>query len=73
MSFASLNFLVLWRYRSLIPLMLALMVMQQFFICMVQTMHPLTPITTRTPPGLRRSGSRAYSARNTAISCSSKC
>lgn len=51
MSFAALNFLVLWRYRSLIPLMLALMVMQQFFICMVQTMHPLTPDHyTYTPP-----------------------
>jgi hypothetical protein len=43
MSFAALNALVLWRYRSLIPLMLALMLMQQFFICMVQIMHPLSP------------------------------
>ncbi|MCX2975390.1 hypothetical protein EYC87_17555 [Halieaceae bacterium IMCC8485] len=51
MSFAALNALVLWRYRSLIPLMLALMLMQQFFICMVQIMHPLTPDHyTYTPP-----------------------
>jgi hypothetical protein len=52
MSFAILFALVLIRYRSLIPLMLAFMVMQQCFLYAVNTMHPLTPEHfEHTPPG----------------------
>ncbi|MDE0951826.1 MAG: hypothetical protein OSA45_11205 [Halioglobus sp.] len=42
LSFALLNALVLWRYRSLIPLMLAFLLLQQSLLCMVHFMHPLT-------------------------------
>lgn len=52
MSFAILTALVLICYRSLIPLMLAFMVMQQCFLYAVNIMHPLTPDHyEHTPPG----------------------
>lgn len=53
LSFALLNALVLYRYRSLIPLMLAFMLLQQFLICFVHLMHPLTPEHYEyKPPGI---------------------
>jgi len=45
-------FIVLARYRNLIPLMWALMVVEVFFRLGVGMMHPLTPdYYMRTPPG----------------------
>ena len=44
--------LVLVRYRNLIPLMFAFMVVEGFFGFIVTTMHPLTPeYFEHTPPG----------------------
>jgi hypothetical protein len=44
--------LVLVRYRNLIPLMFAFMVVEGFFGFVVSTMHPLTPeYFEHTPPG----------------------
>ncbi len=44
--------LVLWRYRSLIPLMLGFMLLERLFGFVVGWMHPLTPeFFARTPPG----------------------
>ncbi|HIG43140.1 MAG: hypothetical protein ABGY96_15975 [bacterium] len=44
--------IVLWRYRNLIPLMFALMVVEGFFGMIVSSMHPLTPeYFEYTPPG----------------------
>ena len=45
--------LVLWRYRNLIPLMLALMLTGMVFGVVVSTLHPLTPeYFERTPPAM---------------------
>ncbi len=45
--------IVLWRYRSLIPLMLALMFVWMLFGVVLTTMHPLTPeYFERTPPAM---------------------
>ncbi len=53
LSFALLNALVLYRYRSLIPLMLAFMLLQQCLICFVHLMHPLSPEHYEyKPPGI---------------------
>jgi len=43
MMFAILYALVLWRYRSLIPLMLGFMLLETLFGLVVTTLHPLTP------------------------------
>ena len=43
MMFTLLYALVLWRYRSLIPLMLAFMLLETLLGFIVTTMHPLTP------------------------------
>ena len=43
MMFTILYALVLWRYRSLIPLMLALMLLETLLSFVVSTRHPLTP------------------------------
>ena len=53
MLFVFLFGLVLWRYRSLIPLMLALMFVWMLFGVVLTTMHPLTPeYFERTPPAM---------------------
>lgn len=53
MLFVLLYGLVLWRYRGLIPLMLALMLLGMVFGLVVTAMHPLTPeYYERTPPAL---------------------
>jgi hypothetical protein len=44
--------LVLYRYRNLIPLMFAFLVVESFFGFVVMAMHPLTPeYFAHTPPG----------------------
>ena len=44
--------IVLWRYRNLIPLMFAFMVVESCFGFVVGALHPLDPIYfERTPPG----------------------
>jgi hypothetical protein len=53
MLFVLLYGVVLWRYRSLIPLMIALMLVGMVFGLVVTSMHPLTPdYFERTPPAL---------------------
>ena len=53
MMFAVLYALVLWRYRSLIPLMLGFMLLETLLGIVVTTLHPLTPeYFEYTPPGL---------------------
>ena len=53
MMFTVLYALVLWRYRSLIPLMLGFMLLGMLFGIVVTTLHPLTPdYYEHTPPGL---------------------
>ncbi|HIF99612.1 MAG: hypothetical protein ABGX04_01470 [Myxococcales bacterium] len=53
MMFTVLYALVLWRYRSLIPLMLGLMLLGSLLGIVVTTLHPLTPeYFEYTPPGL---------------------
>ncbi len=53
MLFVLLYGLVLWRYRSLIPLMLALMLLGMVFGLVLTAMHPLTPeYYERTPPAI---------------------
>ena len=53
MMFTILYALVLWRYRSLIPLMLGFMLLETLFGIVVTTMHPLTPeYYEYTPPAL---------------------
>jgi hypothetical protein len=50
--FVILYGLVLWRYRNLIPLMFAFMIVETFFGFFVGLLHPLTPeYYERTPPG----------------------
>ena len=53
MMFTVLFALVLWRYRSLIPLMLCLLLLEVLLGLVVTTLHPLTPeYFEYTPPGL---------------------
>ena len=53
MLFVLLYGLVLWRYRSLIPLMLTLMLLGMIFGLVLTAMHPLTPeYYERTPPAM---------------------
>ena len=53
MLFVLLYGLVLWRYRNLIPLMLALMLTGMVFGVVASTLHPLTPeYYERTPPAM---------------------
>ena len=53
MMFTLLYALVLWRYRSLIPLMLGFMLIEALLGIVVTTLHPLTPeYFERTPPAL---------------------
>ena len=53
MMFTLLYALVLWRYRSLIPLMLGFMLLEALLGIVVTTLHPLTPeYFERTPPAL---------------------
>ena len=53
MMFAVLYALVLWRYRSLIPLMLGFMLLETLLGIVVTMLHPLTPeYFEYTPPGL---------------------
>ncbi len=53
MMFTLLYALVLWRYRSLIPLMLGFMLLEALLGIVVTTLHPLTPeYFESTPPGL---------------------
>ena len=51
--FAMLCGVVLWRYRNLIPLMLAMMLLHLVFLSIASTLHPLTPdYFTHTPPAM---------------------
>ncbi|MGE4653172.1 MAG: hypothetical protein AAEJ53_19980 [Myxococcota bacterium] len=53
MMFTILYALVLWRYRSLLPLMLCFMLLETLFGIVVTTMHPLTPdYYLYTPPAM---------------------
>lgn len=53
MLFVMLYGLVLWRYRSLIPLMLGFMALEVLFGLAVGVMHPLTPeYFEHTPPAM---------------------
>ena len=53
MMFTILYALVLWRYRSLISLMLAFILLETLFGIVVTTLHPLTPeYYEHTPPAL---------------------
>ena len=53
MMFTVLYALVLWRYRSLIPLMLGFMLLEGLLGIIVTTLHPLTPeYFEYTPPAL---------------------
>ncbi len=53
MLFVMLYGFVLWRYRSLIPLMLGFMALEVLFGFVVGLMHPLTPeYFERTPPAM---------------------
>jgi len=53
LMFALLYALVLWRYRSLIPLMLGFLLLETLLGIVATTLHPLTPeYFERTPPGL---------------------
>jgi len=53
MMFTILYALVLWRYRSLLPLMLGFMLLETLFGFVVTTLHPLTPeYYEYTPPAL---------------------
>ena len=53
MMFTVLYALVLWRYRSLIPLMLGFMLLETLLGIVATTLHPLTPeYFEYTPPGL---------------------
>ena len=53
MMFTILYALVLWRYRSLLPLMLAFMLLETLFGIVVTTLHPLTPdYYVYTPPAM---------------------
>ena len=53
MLFVMLYGLVLWRYRNLIPLMFAFMVVESLFGFVVSSLHPLTPeYYEHTPPGM---------------------
>ncbi len=53
MMFTILYALVLWRYRSLLPLMLCFMLLETLFGIVVTTMHPLTPDYYQyTPPAM---------------------
>ena len=52
MLFVLLCGLVLWRYRSLIPLMFAFMIVESGFGFVVGALHPLDPMYfDRVPPG----------------------
>ena len=52
MLFVMLYGVVLWRYRNLIPLMFAFMVVESCFGFVVGTLHPLDPLYyEHTPPG----------------------
>lgn len=52
MIFTLLSLVVLWRYRSLIPMMLAFLFIESCFGFIVQVLHPLTPdFYQTTPPG----------------------
>ncbi len=45
--------LVLWRYRNLIPLMLAFLILEHLFVFIVGVLHPLSSVYfTHTPPGV---------------------
>jgi len=53
MMFTVLYALVLWRYRSLIPLMLCFMLLEALLGLVVTALHPLTPeYFEHTPPAL---------------------
>ena len=53
MMFTVLYALVLWRYRSLIPLMLAFLLLESLLGFVVTALHPLTPeYFEYTPPAL---------------------
>lgn len=53
MMFTVLYALVLWRYRSLIPLMLCFMLLETLLGTVVTTLHPLTPeYFEHTPPAM---------------------
>jgi len=53
MMFTVLFALVLWRYRSLVPLMLGFLLLETLLGIVVTTLHPLTPeYFEHTPPGL---------------------
>ena len=53
MMFTILYGLVLWRYRSLIPLMLGFMLLETLLGIAVTTLHPLTPeYFEHTPPAM---------------------
>ncbi len=50
--FVMLYGVVLWRYRNLIPLMFAFMIVESCFGFVVGTLHPLDPLYyEHTPPG----------------------
>ncbi|MEN8161876.1 MAG: hypothetical protein ABFS41_17535 [Myxococcota bacterium] len=52
MLFVMLYGLVLWRYRNLIPLMFAFLIVESLFGFVVGQLHPLTPeYYEHTPPG----------------------
>jgi len=52
MIFTLLSLVVLWRYRNLIPMMLAFLFVESCFGFVVQFLHPLTPeFYQSTPPG----------------------
>ena len=52
MLFVMLYGVVLWRYRNLIPLMFAFMIVESCFGFVVETLHPLDPVYyEHTPPG----------------------
>lgn len=50
MMFTILYAIVLWRYRSLIPLMLGFMLLETFLSFVVTTLHPLTAEYFEHPP-----------------------
>ena len=53
MMFTVLYGLVLWRYRSLLPLMLCFMLLEALLGLVVTALHPLTPeYFEYTPPAL---------------------
>ncbi len=53
MMWTIMSALVLWRYRNLIPLMLAFLILEHLFVFVVGVLHPLNPAYfIHTPPGV---------------------